>query len=335
MKKAMMGLIVAVGVFFLLFVAGCGKQQQSDPGKSSEQVKYPTKPVQLIVPFSPGGATDLGGRIIASALQEKWGVPVSVVNKSGGNTVPALNEMMNAAPDGYTIFIDNQPASSMLEVVVKDLPFKVTDRTFMAMATLSPMVIIVPSTSPWKTLGEAIEAAKKDPPNITWTSLGGVGAQDYTARQFFKVAGVDVKNTKAVMLQGGSQAVTSTAGGHVKMGVGTTSGALPSIAAGTIRPLAVTSPQRYPGLPDVPTTAELGYPSINCLYWIGFSGPPKLPSAIVDKWNKDIKEILEDPKVISQLEKVGSIPFYKVPNEMKDFVLKEKMDVQELWSAGK
>lgn len=319
-------LLIIVGLF-VLTLAGCG-------GSKTPAVEYPTKPIELICPFSAGGATDLGGRVIATALQEKWGVPVNVVNQPGGNTVPALNEVMQSSSDGYTIFLDNQPASSMLEVVVKNLPYKVTDRTFISLATISPMILIVPSTSPWKTFAEAEEAAKKDPQSITWTSLGGCGAQDYTSRQFFREIGVDVNKTKAVMYQGGSQAVTATAGGHVKLGVGTTSGAIPSLSAGTIRPLAITSPERFPKLADIPTTAEVGYPKINCLYWIGFSGPPNLPAEIVKIWNDTLKEVLDDPKVVEQLQNVGSVPFYGDGAAMKDYVLKEKEDVEALWSAA-
>jgi tripartite-type tricarboxylate transporter receptor subunit TctC len=301
-------------------------------GQVGAQEKYPTRGIDIIVPFTPGGATDLVERVLASYLNRKWGVPINVINKPGGNTVPACLEAYNAKPDGYTLLGDSNPSSSMLPIVVRNLPFKIMDRTFIAIAAVTPMIIIVPSSSPIKSLKELEGEAKKGPETFTWTSLGGAGAQDFTSRQFLKAIGIsDVSKTKPIMSQGGAQAVVLTAGGNVKMGVGTTSGAIPAISGGTVRPLAITSKTRYPDLPDVPTTTELGYPTVKCLFWIGVSGPPNLPTQILDKWDKALQEMLKEPEVISKLKNVGAVPFYHNPQEMKDYVMKETEEVAILW----
>lgn len=296
------------------------------------QDKFPSRTVEIIVPFAAGGSTDLGMRVIAPALEAKWGVPVRVINKPGGNTVPAVSEVMSAKPDGYTILADGPPQSSMLDTVVKSLPFAVNDRTFVAIAAYTPMKYVVPADSPYKTLKDAAEDAKKDPGNFTWTSLGGAGAQDMANRQFFKAAGVDVTKTRPLALKGGSEAITMTAGGHVKMGVGSYSSIAAPLQAKRLRVLAVASPERWPNLPDTPTAIEAGFPSIETLYWIGFSGPPNLPADIVAAYDKAVKELVADPKVREALMRVGLKELYADAKGMRERVAKERKVTQELWT---
>jgi len=256
---------------------------------------------------------------------------VNVVNKPGGNTVPACLEVYNAAPDGYTLFGDSLPATSQLPLVVKNLPFKIMDRTFISMVALTPMVIIVPSTSPFMSMKELEAEARKDPGNLTWTCLGGSAAIDFTLRQVLKAWDVDILKTKPIMCQGGSQAAMLTAGGHVKLGGGTISGALPAIKAGTVRPLAVTSKQRWPDLPDVPTTEEVGYPSVNVQNRLGYSGPPKLPSSVVEAWEKVSQEMIKDPEVISKLKNIGAVPYYLNARDTRALTAKEIEEVEILF----
>ena len=258
-------------------------------------------------------------------------LPINVVNKPGGNTVPACLEVYRANPDGYTLLADGNPSSSMVGIVMKNIPFKVMDRTFLGMIGQAPHVPIVAASSPFKSLKELEAEAKKSPESFTWTSLGGASIQDYVIRQFLKAIGVDVVKTKPVMSQGGSQAVTLTAGGHVKMGTATTSSALPAIKGGMVRPLAITSPTRWPDLPDVATTAELGYPTVTGVQWNGISGPPNLPAPVIEKWNKDLQEMLKDPEAISSLKNVGASPFFHDARQFREFVLKQTEEVAILW----
>ncbi|WP_375459942.1 tripartite tricarboxylate transporter substrate binding protein [uncultured Enterovirga sp.] len=296
------------------------------------QEKFPTRAIEVIVPFAAGGSTDLGGRVIAQALEAKWGVPVRIINKPGGNTVPAVNEVMNAKPDGYTVLADGPPQSSMLDTAVKTLPFKVTDRTFVNVAAYTPMMFVAPIDSPLVTLKDAMELAKKSPGSFTWTSLGGAGAQDMANRQFFKAVGVDVSKTRPIQLKGGSEAITLAAGGHVTMGVGSYSSIAAPLQAKKLKVLAVASPERWPNLPETPTAAELGYPQIETLYWIGFSGPPGLKPEIVEIWDKAVREVTSDPAVVEGLLKVGLKPLYANAADMKARVTKERAETQELWS---
>jgi tripartite-type tricarboxylate transporter receptor subunit TctC len=301
-------------------------------GSAAAQEKYPNKAVELIVPFAAGGSTDLGGRVLAQQLEAKWGVPVRIINKPGGNTVPAVSDVMRATPDGYTMLMDGPPQSSMLETVVKNLPFKTTDRTFVAIAAYTPMKFVVPYESPFKTLKDAADAAKQDPSTFTWTSLGGAGAQDMSFRQFFKAIDVDVKKTRAIQLKGGSEAITMTAGGHVRLGVGSYSSIAAPMDAKRIRVLAVTAPERWPNLPDTPTTAEAGFPSIEVLYWIGVSGPPNLPANIVKVWDDTLQEVAKSKAYADGLLKVGLLPLYRDAKGMAARVEKEASETRTLYA---
>jgi tripartite-type tricarboxylate transporter receptor subunit TctC len=299
-------------------------------GVSQAEKKYPTRAIDIIVPFAPGASTDLSTRIVADFCKRKWHVPVNVLNKPGGNTIPALLEVYNAAPDGYTMFSENQNSASMLAVIFTDLPFRIMDRTFIAMTITTPLIIIVPSGSAVKSIKDLEAEAKKDPENFTWTSLGGTSTQDVTSLQFLKAIGVDVSKTKPIISTGGSVAVTQTAGGHVKMGVGTSSGALPAIKSGLVKPLGITTKTRFPDLPDVPTFTELGYPSIDCTMWVGVSGPPRLPTDVVEAWTEALREMSKDPKYIEQMTRIGATIRYLGPHELKEFILKEIEDLKTL-----
>lgn len=303
----------------------------SEHGRAQD---YPTRPITIVVPLSAGGSVDTVARLTATYMNEKWKVPVNVVNQPGGNTVPASLEVFNAAPDGYTLLADANPASSLLSVVVKNLPFKVLDRTFLGMTAFTPMLALVQEAMPYKSLKDLAEDAKRAPGDFSWASGGGANTSDYMTRQFFAANDVDVTKTKPLMGKGGSELVQMTAGGHVKFGSGTVVASLPSIKAGLIRPIAVAGDMRWPDLPDVPTAAEAGFPSVNVRIWTGISGPPKLPANVVEKWSAALEEMVKDPEFISKLKNVGALPFYKNAADMKDYIATEIGDVEKLWAGA-
>jgi tripartite-type tricarboxylate transporter receptor subunit TctC len=295
------------------------------------QEKYPTRSIDIFVPYAAGGGTDLVNRVMAAYLKKKWGVPVNVVNKPGGNTVPACVEVYNAKPDGYTLLGDSTGSASMLPIVVQNLPFKIIDRTFIATMSFLPLVFIVPSASQLKTLKDHEAEAKRDPDNFTWASNAGAGLGDFGSRQFFKAIGVDVTRTKPIMGKGGSELVVLTAGGHIKFGNGTTPACLPAIKGGKVKGVATTSKSRWPDLPEVPTTAEQGYPTVNAQSYYGPSGPANLPSYIVEIWNRALQEMVKDPEVISRMRNVGALPSYLNAHATKEYVVKETEEVRVLW----
>jgi tripartite-type tricarboxylate transporter receptor subunit TctC len=288
------------------------------------QDKYPTRAIDLIVPYAPGGAVDVTARQIANYLKIKWGVPVNIISKPGGRGIPALLEIYQAKPDGYTMLADDSASSSLLaasNAKTKDLPFETMNRTYVATVKAHPFVIFVPSTSPFKTLKDFVAEAKKNTKDITYTA--GPSALEYAVRQLFSATGVDISRAKAVMCKGASDAVLLAAGGHVAIGAAAVSTTLPAIKAETIRPLLISSKNRWPDLPDLPSSTELGYPEVDTMHWVGISGPPKLPSHISNVWDKAIQEILADSGFITQMKNTGGISFYQNAQSTSEFVRKE------------
>jgi tripartite-type tricarboxylate transporter receptor subunit TctC len=310
-------------VFILIIsVIGLDKQAQS-------QEKYPTRPIDIIVGFSPGGGTDSTTRLIAEYLKKKWNVPLNVINKPGGGTVPASLDVYAATPNGYTMLADTESCSALVGLTMAELPFKVLDRTFVGTFCLAPLFFMVPAASPYRSLADAMADAKKDPSQFTWVS--GAGNHDWLFRQFFRIAGVDVSKTQVVLVKGGAKSVAMVGGGHVKIGASPVVTSRALAQAGAIRYLAVSGDKRNPEFPGVPTTAELGYPTINAVNWTGFSGPPKLPTYIVNIWEKTLKEISEDLEFVSRLNKMGFTTFYLNSAGMRDFVMKQVEEVGVLF----
>ncbi len=297
---------------------------------ASAQDTYPRRAVEIVVPFAAGGSTDLGARIFAEALQARWDMPVKVVNRPGGNTVPGVQEVMTAAPDGHTILMDGPGSSSMLDTVVRDLPFKATDRTFISLAAQTPLMLIVGAASELKSLDDVVAAARKDPAGFSWTS--GPGTTDMTFRRLFQLIGVDHRKTRPVQVRGGSEAVNLVAGGHVRVGVGFWGTIAPLYGADKLRIVAVAGTERFPELPDVPTAAEAGVPDLEILQWIGFSGPPGLPAHVVAKWTEDLAGIAREPKVVEGLKRLGLVAFPSAGSDMQEFVETEQALVKQLWA---
>ncbi len=321
-KQHLFGVILSV--LFILILSGWA-------GPVYSQDKYPTRPIELIVPYTPGGGTDIYARQAANYLKKMWGVPINVVNKPGGRGIPAILEVYQATPDGYTMLQDGSSSASMLAVATaesKDLPFEIMNRTFVAIHSANPFVFFVPSTSPFKTLKDFIGEAKKNPKEVSYTA--GAPSVEFGLRQLFSAIGADISKAKSVMVKGASEAVILAAGGHITIGAAALPTTLPAIKAQTIRPLLITSKNRWPDVPDLPTSSELGYPQVNFMHWNGIAGPPKLPSHISNIWDKAIQDLLKDPGFLSQLKNTGAVPLYLNSKEMAERVRKETEEALKL-----
>jgi tripartite-type tricarboxylate transporter receptor subunit TctC len=295
--------------------------------------KYPAKAVDLICPFAPGGTTDMWARITADFLKKKWGVPVNVVNKTGGGGVPGNLEVYKATPDGYTMLVDNQSSCSFLEVSIKDLPFKVMDRTFVAVMAVTPSMVLTSTKNPWKTMKDVEMECKRDPANFTWISTGSAGASDVFWRQFFKAIGVDVNKTKPVITRGVGEGNPMAAGGHVKMASDAAPSAHSFVTGGMLRAVAITG-YRMPDLyPDTLTTAEQGYPTVNNVWWWGISGPPKLPADVEKKWEDTLLELSKDPEYVSKITKSGGVISFQNAAQFRQRVKKEMDEAADLWAT--
>jgi tripartite-type tricarboxylate transporter receptor subunit TctC len=313
--------VIAAGLLAAGIAIGAGSAQAQD--------EYPSRAIEIVSGFGTGGTTDLVVRMAAKYLGDKWGVPINVVNKPGGNTVPAQVEIYNSPPDGYHLYADNIGSSSMLATSVPTLPFDVAERSFVAMISSNSMLMYVGADSGLQSLQDVVDEAKKDPENFTWT---GVGVAEIPVRQLLTAGGVDITKTKPIVSTGTSNAVVLAAGGNVKLAVGAVGPSIAPAQSGLIRPLAIAAEERLGLIPDVPTGADAGFPTVKVTSWIGISGPPGLPPDVIEKWNEGIAEMVQQPEFIEQLTNLASIVDYKDSEAFKAQVLGEIEEFQALWS---
>jgi putative tricarboxylic transport membrane protein len=285
--------------------------------------EYPSRAVDLVVGFAPGGGADNAARLIATYASQKWGQPVNVVNMPGASGITSTRQVVTGKADGYTLFMDVHATSSMLFAVQSDVPFRMEDKTPIGLVTLDPVVFSVKPDSPWKTLRDVAEAAKANPKAFRYP-LGGVGAvASFAVPQFLQAAGVPVLETNRVVFTGGAPALAALAGGHVDFAGQQWSESAALILGKKIRALAVVYPTRLPGFPDVPTAKEAGFPTLDVTGWHGISGPPKLPKAVVAKWAALLEMAGKDPVFLERAEKINKIVAIKGPEAFWRFQQEE------------
>ncbi|OGP48649.1 MAG: hypothetical protein A3K30_07120, partial [Deltaproteobacteria bacterium RBG_13_51_10] len=265
--------------FFVLILAILPCPAQSAPA-------YPTKPIEMIIGFGPGGAADVTARLVAGYVSKKWGQPINVINMPGASGIIGTRHTLTAKPDGYTLMMDNHAVSAMLAASQIDLPFKWENRTVIARVTVDPVFYLVKQDSPWKDLKEVAENIRKNPKVFRWGVAGVTAVGAFAMPQFLEVNNLPFDSLNRVVFKSGAEVVTALAGGHIDLAAQQYSEVTGLILAKKVRGLAVVNPERLPGLPDVPPAKEVGYPNLNVYGWQGVSGPPQLPPEVVDKWAK-------------------------------------------------
>lgn len=296
---------------------------------------YPTKPITLIHGFSSGGSTDVAARLIASYFGTKWGIRIDVVPKPGGNLVPSNLEVFTSKADGYTLLLDTNAASSFQAATMKNLPYEVKDRTFLARVFVLPSTYLCTVTRPWKTLKDVADFAKRDPGNLKWGATGAASSSTIGVLLFLNAVGIDKAGHRMVDYRGGSvEIIVALGSGEIDFGYMGIPPAKALIDAGKVRPLALVSPQRIKAIPTVPTVGEAGFPTLDSgAVWFGVSGPPGTPGEVVEKWNRGIKEALADAEFIPLAERSGLIPGYLPADEYKKMVLKQTEAVTEIFGG--
>jgi tripartite-type tricarboxylate transporter receptor subunit TctC len=294
---------------------------------------WPTKTVSLIIPWPAGGAVDLSARVLAPQLSKILEVPVQVVNKPGGSGMAGTLEAVKAPPDGYTLLMDCNGTSSIQDAWVEKLPYKVEERTYIARVTAAIVVLLVPGTSPFKTMEDVVKAIKENPASISFGNIGGTGVPDAATAQFraaLTAKGIEFSKIRMVTYKGSGETLMAVAGGHLSASMTTIGGTQPFLDAGKIRALAVTSAQRYKHWPTVPTMIELGYPSVNMFFWAGLSGPPGIPANIAKILENAAKQVDAVPDVVEKLDKTGLEPFYLSGDAYRKFVFDEAKTLKDL-----
>lgn len=317
--------LLCIGAILLTFsAAGCGQQAKTP--------KYPTKPIQIIVPYPPGGTSDIGARMIAAYASEKLGQPVQVVNKAGGAGSIGQKEALSAPADGYTFVLESVMVAAM-PLVLPDCPFELEKRTTIGIPVYDPVFVIVPSSSNVKTLSDLIDQAKKDPQNFRWAATGATGVGTFVVGLILNKNGIDIHQTKMVAFQGSAPCVTAAAGGQVDATAGMAAEIKGMVDAGKVRPIVVIAEKRHPAYPDVPTIAEAGYPDFPkafTIYYNGISGPAGLPDYVVNTWAKILRDATEDPKFRKQAEDANKMVLYWGPEEFRQNLMKNHEMFKEL-----
>ena len=300
-------------------------------GSASAQT-YPRKPIRWIVPFPPGGSTDLLARVVGQKLTEAWGQQVIVENKGGAGGTLGAAEAARATADGYTLLmgaIHHTIASS----VYPKLPYDIQkDFAPITVVAIVPNVLVVNPSVPANSTKELIAYAKANPGKLTYGSAGMGTAHHLIGEQFNLQAGVNILH---VPYKGSSPAVADLIGGQVLIMYDTVASCLPHIKSGKLRPLAVATAKRSSALPDVPTIAEAALPGFEVTTWFGALAPVETPKEIVVKLNGEIVKILAMPDVRKRLLDAGAEPVGNSPEQMAAQIKKETGEFAKIVKQAK
>jgi tripartite-type tricarboxylate transporter receptor subunit TctC len=293
--------------------------------------KYPTKPVRLIIAFTPGSATDIVGRVVAEKLSEVWGQPVVAENRPGAGGSIASNAVLQAAPDGYTL-LANSSAHVVNPAIYAKLPYD-TLKDFINISPLAaqPNVLIVGTDSGWKTLGNFIAAAKAKPGQLNFSSAGMGSATHLNLEKLKLMAGIDVTH---IPYKGTPEAIADTMAGRVCCYFAPISAAMPHLTGGKVVALGVSTRKRSPLLPDVPAIAEAGVPNFDYNLWVGLWAPRGTPAQLVNKINKDVQQVLTSPDLKDRFVKLGAEPMLMSPADFTQFVRREIGESQKIVKAA-
>ena len=274
--------------------------------------QYPTRAIKIIVPFGPGGFTDVAARILQKELAPALGQPIVIENKPGAGSTIGTAEVSKAAPDGYTLAMIST-AHVISPHLYKSIPYDpIKDFTPVMKLAEGPYVLVTHPSLPVKSVGELISLAKAQPNTIDYASSGNGSAQHLVGALFVTMAGAPLSH---VPYKGSAQAMNDVLGGQVKVSFVGVPNALPNLASGKLRALAVSTRKRYADLPDVPTLEESGVRGYDATIWLGLLAPPGTPRDIIQKINASIVRILSTPDARKLMASAGVDVATSTPEE--------------------
>jgi tripartite-type tricarboxylate transporter receptor subunit TctC len=291
---------------------------------------YPAKPVKIIVPYAPGGATDIIARIVAQRLTESLGQSFIVDNRPGANGNIALEATAKAAPDGYTLMVGNVSTNAINESIYADqLTIRPSrDLTGISKLVEIPHIVVASASFPAHSIAELVAAAKKEPGKINFASVGMGSYPHLDMERFMKATGIEL--THVPYKGGAGQAIPAMIGGEVQVAFFNMASLLPHIRSGRLKALAAVPAQRLPELPEVPTLTELGYPGIGTNAWQGMFAPAATPKAVIDKLHGAVVAVLTRPAEREGLARqMMSVELSKSPQEFTELVRRET----QAWGA--
>jgi tripartite-type tricarboxylate transporter receptor subunit TctC len=306
---------IASMLFAAALAAGAGAPHAAE--------KFPQRPVRVIVPYAPGGATDITARLLQTGLSELWGQPVIVDNRSGASGNIALEMAAKSLPDGYTLQVGNVSTNAINETTFSSLNVKPSrDLTGVTNLIQLPHLWVVSTNVPVSSLKELVDYAKKPGMHMNYGSAGVGSYPHLDAAKFLKHAGIEM--THVPYKGGAGQMIPAIMGNEVQFMFINMASSLPNIRAGRIKPLATTWPTRRPELPNVPTVAEAGYPGYGTNAWNGLFAPAGIPKPLLNRIHADVVRVMESPAMKEALAKVFmTVVVNRSPAEFQQFVLEE------------
>src|SRR3984885_3620434 len=281
---------------------------------SASAQTYPDRPVRILVPYSPGGITDIAARVVGAKLSEYWGHQVVVENRSGGNGLIAMSAVVKADPDGYTLVMASGGDVSLNPVLIEKMPYDV-ERDLIPISGVSdaPIVLVANSRSLYKSVADVIAASKSNPGSID-IGTPGVGSITHLVLEWLALStGTKFQN---VPFKGGGPAVQALISGVVPLGIMASSSVAPNLKSGTLRVLGVTSAKRSTLNPEWPTLQEQGVADVNASNWTALFAPKGTPQPIVDKLNADVVRALDSPDVQERFALGGVQVIPSTPGEL-------------------
>lgn len=290
---------------------------------AAQATTWPDKPVRLVVPYSPSGTTDYAARQIAQKLTEQTGKSFYVENKVGASGTIGSDLVAKAAPDGST-FLINDTTYAMLPHLFKKLPWDhATGLVPVTRIVDTPLVVVVGANSPYKTMQELLDAARKNPDKLTFGS-GGMGSSSHLGGELLRQHG-RISLTH-VPYKGAGEAMLGVISGQVDLVVTAAPTAIPQVKGGKGRALLVTSPQRLAALPDAPTSAQLGLKDFTATNWFGIAAPKGTPQAIIDRMQAEVKKAVESPDLAKRFADQGAEVGAMAPADFQKYVRSQTED---------
>ncbi len=270
---------------------------------AAQAQSWPEKPLRFIVPFPPGGSTDVVARALAEKLRDRLGQPVVVENRAGAGGTIGSDIAAKAAPDGYTLLIGTSSTHAIAPGVFSNPPYDpVRDFAPVTLVGAATVMLVTHPSVPAKSVADLIALAKADPKRLTFASSGTGGVSHLIGEYFKSRAGIEMLH---VPYKGDTPMITDLIGGQVSLAFGTAVAFLPHVKKGALKALAVTSAKRSPIAPDLPTVADSGLPGFEALQWFGILMPAKTPAPIVERMNNELAVILATPEMRERFTSMG------------------------------
>ena len=307
-KRAALSAVLGVGL-----VSGSVAQAQAE-------TKWPEQQVRILVGFSAGGTTDVLARIIAKELSDSFGQTVMVDNKPGAGSNIATEQTARAKPDGYTLMM-MAITTTINQTLYKNIRFDV-EKDFVPVALVAkvPNILVANKDQPYNSVKELVDYAKANPEGVVYSSSGSGTSMHLSGELFKQQADVQMLH---IPYKGSGPAMTGLLGGEVHVMFDNMPSSAPHIKAGNLKPLAVTTAERSPTFPDVPTLKESGYPDYSVTSWLGIVAPAGTPPEVVAKLHDEIEKILEKPEVAEQLDGLGAVSEKMTSEQFGDFIKAE------------